>query len=117
MSQKSLFADIANCPECNTDFERKAYHHVRCSNACRQKAWRDSKRAWKVCPGCGVNVTGRATFCGGTCQKRVKRWKTNGKSFACFNTDCPRTGINMVHRFDIEAGAWKCNGCGQLQWW
>ena len=117
MSQLSLLTDLATCPECGVEFERKCHHHVRCSNACRQQAWRDSRTPGRVCPGCGVPVTGRATFCGGTCQKRVKRWKTNGKLFACHNAGCPRFEIKMVHRFSVEAGAWACGGCGQLQWW
>lgn len=117
MTQQALFVAHATCPECRAVFLQKSHHHVRCSGACRQQAWRDSKTPRRLCPGCGVSVTGRATYCGGTCQKRVRRWQQNGKPLSCGNSDCPRASVKMVHRFDVEAGAWVCGGCGQFQWW
>ena len=119
MTQQSLFADLATCPECEAEFARKCHHHVRCSNACRQRAWREAQKPQtkRLCPGCGVRVDGRAIYCGGTCQKRVKRWQNNGKMLTCVNPECPRNGILMVHSFERSVGAWCCNGCGQFQWW
>jgi len=37
-----------------------------------------------------------------------------GELRRCFAPGCKRRGVPMVQRWDNEAQAWVCHGCGQI---
>jgi len=110
------WCSFPKCRKCKAPYRKTVSHHVYCSGLCRQQAYRDRNAKHARCLACGEPVVNRR-YCNSTCGARFRRWAKDGRMFRCHNQGCARCNVSMIHAWDAAAGAWKCNGCGQLQWW
>jgi hypothetical protein len=115
------------CLQCASPFAPTTEQHVYCCGTCRQQAWRTRHRKLYRCPGCGDElhvghldrngrkITSKSRHCSHACTQRVYRWRKDGRLMRCCNEECPRHGVQTIHKYDLDADMWECHGCGQLQ--